>query len=258
MELRYLFFPAVLAVAALASCGSRNASSSDSDSLKSVDGEDEELFSAPDLAWKELKGNVESCVLEYYTMDSPRDVNVDSMAFAPDGSIATLASWSVWSGKKVKSLDVDFLADADGNTLPAADKASEEGIMVSIERDAQRRIVSFSHNRPDGEYSESGYTEYYTWGESGYPASLELVGAEWTTRVVYEYDDAGRLVRSVAASAEYDYESTDTQTYVCKAEDSHGNWTEREVSVLSEEDDEGRKATRRCMRIDRRRIRYRR
>ena len=130
--------------------------------------------------------------------------------------------------------------------------------MVSIERDAQRRIMSFSHNRPDGEYSESGYTEYYTWDESGYPASLELVGAEWTTRVMYEYDDAGRLVRSVATSAEYDYESTDTQTYVYKAEDSHGNWTEREVSVLSEEDDEGRKATRRSMRIERRRIRYRR
>ena len=62
----------------------------------------------------------------------------------------------------------------------------------------------------------------------------------------------------MSTSAEYDYESTDTQTYVYKAEDSHGNWTEREVSVLSEEDDEGRKATRRSMRIERRRIRYRR
>lgn len=257
MKHPFYVFCAVVAAASFASCGSGGAGASDSDSVKAAEKADTLAMQTPDLAWKDLSGNVESCVLEYYDMSAPKDISADSVAFTPEGNVASMVSYSVWDGRKASTLDVSFLRDSGGKELPAADRASEEGLVVSLERDGDGRIVSFSRNRPDGDYTESAYTEYYTWDEDGRPASFEINGAEWTTRVKYEYGADGRLAKSVAVSSEYDYEATDTQTYVYKAEDARGNWTEREVSVVSEQDDEGRKTTTRSLRVERRRIRYR-
>lgn len=242
-----------------AGCGGGQKKAADSDSISEAQPTDTLALATPDLLWKELSGPVECCMMEFYDMAEPADVQADSVAYNADGSLAALATFYTSGGRLVKVTDFQFSYDGGGNSVRAADKASspDAPMAVSLVRGRDGEIVSWEYAPTKDVESDLAYTEDYSWNEFGLPKSRTINGWEWYSTTSYSYDDAGRRTKAVTKTSGIEYEATDTHTYRYTEIDDHGNWTEREVNVASEEDDEGHKTTHKSLRVERRRIHYR-
>lgn len=246
----------IISALILPACGGKKAAENDSDTVKAPVDTSYLHLETPDLAMRELQGDVESCVLEYYFMEAPEDITTDSVTFTPQGNLLSVTSWYTDGGRRICSSDVRFETDADGNYLPAVDRVSPE-MRTSIERDALGRIVVWDYAPSDnGAESDKSYLEEYSWGDDDLLKGYKLSGWEYSSRAGYEYDADGRRSNTVTVSDDIEFHSTDTQTYTYKKFDERGNWIEREVRGKTEYDDEGHKSTSMSLRIDKRRIRY--
>lgn len=247
----------VLLCAACA-CGRGKSGGTDSDSVCYRES-GEEVVSSPDLAFKELSGPVKSAVLEFFSLDNPDEISADSVSYDDEGRVRGLVSY--YRSGRDRTLVSDFRFDytSEGEALPAPDRVAGGTLEARIGRDGLGRIVDFvcelSEDPENGD--ERAYREEYSWDEYDRLRSYELTGWEWTARTTYSYDAQGRRSKAVTVSSDIGFESTDTQTYSYKAFDSHGNWTEREVKVVSEQDEDGVKSRHTSVRIERRRIHYR-
>ena len=239
-------------------CGHGKSGRSDTDST-ALSVVENEGATSPDCVFKELSGNVKSVALEFYTLDSPAEISVDSVSFDKNGRLEGMTSFFISGGDKTCVADFRFDYTSAGETLPASSRIPGNDFEARISRDGLGRIIEFVCEMPgDPERGGEGtYREEYTWDASGKVGEYVLIGWEWAAHTGYTYGDDGLRIKAVTVNSDIGFESTDTQTYVYKTFDDRGNWTEREVKVVSEQDDEGVKSRNTSVRIERRRIHYR-
>ena len=119
----------------------------------------------------------------------------------------------------------------------------EDGSFVSewatLVRDEAGRLVCYD-NTSDEMLDSEEFDVYnffkmdFTYDAKGRPATQELDGWEWSNTFTFSYD--GDKVYPSAATFEGGYEAfveEGTITYVYKAFDAKGNWTEREVTKVT-------------------------
>lgn len=245
----------------MTSCGSGGKKAPDSDTAPASAEELAPAEPAPDLAWKSLTGNVESCELTSYYKEVPDYVTTETVRFLPNGYISSIGVSTLSEGKGSANSLVEFACDVDGvPELKATDKVAKPAMEATITRDDLGRIISYAYlDAETGDFTDGAYTEEYKWddnSETDRLVSRRLQGLESTSLTRFSYDDEGRLTKAVTTSEEPGFKSTATTTYRYISFDAKGNWTEREARTDDIVNDEGQEERTTYVAVEKRSIKY--
>ncbi|MBR5724195.1 MAG: hypothetical protein IKX62_02315 [Bacteroidales bacterium] len=127
-----------------------------------------------------------------------------------------------------------YVYDEEGNFVRGSSEITE------MTRDAQGRIATYNNaNVPeDADYEDFDFEHFlhvdYTYDAQGRPVTEDMGGWEWGTTYTYEYE--GQKVYPSGGSFEGGYEGIveeGTITYEYLKFDAKGNWTERNVMIVT-------------------------
>lgn len=239
---RAVYFISILS--AFYMCGScGRAKSSGSDSIYAEAGEEvSEDIETPDLAWYDLRGPVENCVIELSaTVDTPEGAasemsgsgsSLTEIRFSRQGMLVGEKWISRFDDSQYLSLNLEFEYDAEGNLIKGKDSSVKPALPVTLQRNAYGEVTELRVGDDDSA-ADNCFTMQIEWG-SGRVAATEMRANELVRRMVFRYSsDSSGAVSAEFSSDDIEEATRGLEEYEYVSTDNYGNWTERKVKILT-------------------------
>ena len=189
-----------------------------------------DTFSSPDLTLYELKGHVNTCKTTSHeaTLKDGKYVIKDTKGTPPSHLVFTE------QGYVSKDGIFDLTYDEQGKVLKGVN-VTDKDMKISIERNKNGYLTSLTcENKKYGMESDQAYKINYKWNDKNQMTAEEFQGWEWSSANHYKYDDKGlRQELTNQSNPDYEVEVDNTSTYIYTKFDDKGNWTERNVEMVS-------------------------
>lgn len=215
--MRKLLFPALAAVLALAGCQNSDKT-------------------APDVRTLELTGDVKEVYRSEVAISNSMDEEQGDPLLEDDELFVSFDE----QGRVTRDpYGNEFAYDEDGDFTGTYAEWTE------VERDAQGRLIAFDNTEiPEERFDDFDVTGYcklnFTYDAQGRVVKEEYTGWEWGSTTQRSYEGS-KFYPSQAVEEFYDAGSNEktTYTYDYLEFDARGNWTEREVTAVTEAWEEG-------------------
>lgn len=228
----------VLSAVALISCGGGKENTGDSIDTVSIDLNDssvDTIFTSPDLAWKDLQGNVSLCVTQRFPAFVRDSIcvakttipeTIDTVCFTADGMVHKIIMWAEVDAEKYMLQNTEINYDEQGLQIEAIDCSLGKEMNVMIQRDDSGYISKIS--RLEKEDNIEAFSDIMKW-ENGRVSECTFTEYDIESTWSRKYNHDGRLIseKSVYVAVEEGGENTLSYNYVTV--DSLGNWTERHI-----------------------------
>ena len=188
-----------------------------------------DTFSSPDLTLYELKGHVNTCKTTSHeaTLKDGKYVIKDTKGH-PSHLVFTE------QGYVSKDGIFDLTYDEQGKVIKGVNVTNKD-MKMSVKRNKNGFITSIiCEDKKFGMESDQAYKIDYKWNDKNQMIEEAFQGWEWSSTNHYKYDDKGLLQELTNhCNPDYETEVDNTSTYTYTQFDDKGNWTERNVEMVS-------------------------
>lgn len=240
--------PALLAAVLLVACGGKGDGGGDTDSVMSVETEEEEVleeFSSPDLGLWHLTGPVRGAVFMSYevkdSLSQPKDAmtaGIDSITFDRDGRVSTMVSGIMEKGKFTAASDLRFEYTPTGEFKSGTETVGPSHgnkTYVKLSRSSGGYFQVLQVLGADRELSHSdSYIRLVEWANGRIHSEQIEQGGEGTVRVTYTYNPDGFPASVTSKISDMGGETRIEERYTYTEYDKYGNWTERRVEAIAD------------------------
>lgn len=234
----YQLLSLVLSAMVTVSCSGDKENAGDSIDSVNIDLHDsavDTIFTSPDLAWKDLQGNVCLCVSQRFPAFVRDSVcvaktsipeTIDTVCFTLNGMVQKIIMWAEVDAEKYMLQNTNIIYDEQGHQLEATDYSLAKEMNVMIQRDDSGFISKISRSAKEDDIE--AFADIMKW-ENGRVSECTFTEYDIESTWSRKYNQEGRLIseKSVYVSVEEGGENTLSYNYI--AVDSLGNWTERHI-----------------------------
>lgn len=231
IEKIFIVIVVIIGISAVSGCGEtkkKEKKAADTSSIWDEEPEEIEdtLFESPDLNWQELKGEVETVVVETGDFDDKTLHYVDTFKFDENGRATLINYGTMYTGENRVDDQRIKIKYADDGSMSKIEDAVNTDLRVNLTRNGNGEMEMIDYVMKSG---GSSMREAYFWNGVGNLDRYENFGEDWKHIKTYKYDDQGRLNKMIEKLINGTKQALIMEDVEYVSFDDRGNWTERKI-----------------------------